>query len=291
MDNFKAGDDAEPAVSVIIPSYNSGRTIRYCLDSVVNQETDLKYEVILVDSSTDDTRQIIEAYGTQVRLLASPAQLDPGPARNLGIEHARAEIIAFTDTDCVPDTDWIESIYRAHQRHDAVGGRILNGTPANLVGTALYLVEFSEYAAFKDRQLKNVPTANMSYKKKVFAQYGCFPVIAWGEEYVLNTKIEAGIFLSKKIVVKHMNRTDFAEAIRHSFKGGYGCALSRKEANHVRFLFKYRFLIPLLVFFRCGKIGLKAIQSGNFLKFLLASPIIVIDLTAWTAGFFRGTGE
>ncbi|HYP26430.1 MAG TPA: glycosyltransferase, partial [Blastocatellia bacterium] len=48
-----------PLVSVIVPSYNSARTIRACLDAILGQETGSSYEVIVVDSSTDETAEIV----------------------------------------------------------------------------------------------------------------------------------------------------------------------------------------------------------------------------------------
>ncbi|MEQ1803546.1 MAG: glycosyltransferase family A protein, partial [Gammaproteobacteria bacterium] len=141
-----------PDVSVVIPSWNSARTIGGCLDALLAQVTTLEYEVLVVDSGTDDTAEVVRRYAPRVQLIRSPARLFPGPARNLGLRQARAPLVAFTDTDCLPDPGWLDALHRASAGLTAVGGRILNGTPDSLCGTALYLTEFVEFAGVTPRR-------------------------------------------------------------------------------------------------------------------------------------------
>jgi glycosyltransferase involved in cell wall biosynthesis len=277
-----------PTISVIVPSYNSASTIRNCLESIIGQHTKLSYEVIVVDSSTDTTPEIVGEFDPHVTLVHSRVRLFPGPARNLGIDHARAGIIAFTDSDCVVDAHWIDNIHRAHQSHDAVGGRILNGTPRSAIGTALYLTEFAEFGSRKPRLVPSVPTCNMSYKTRVFEEYGSFPDVFWGEEYILNTRIVEKISFAPEIVVTHMNRTAFGETVRHSYKVGNGCALSRVATNRQEYLFRFKFLIPFVWLYRLAKIGVKAVQAGNAPGLIVSLPFLMVDLLAWNAGFLRG---
>jgi len=89
--------------SVIVPSYNSMRTIRRCLHSILAQETSFPFEVICVDSSKDETPDIISREFPQVRLIHIERQTYPGSARNLGIRQAQGSIIACTDSDCIVD--------------------------------------------------------------------------------------------------------------------------------------------------------------------------------------------
>jgi len=280
-----------PVISVIVPSYNSAGTIRRCLDSIVAQNTALTFEIIVVDSSTDNTPDVVDEYSSSVILVQSQSRLYPGPARNLGIKKARAQLIAFTDADCVVDTDWIDNIHRAHQTHDAVGGRILNGTPHNPFGTALYFIEFSEFDSNQDRIVSSVPTCNMSYKKQVFEKYGLFPDVFWGEEYIFNTSISEKIFFSGNVVVTHMNRKEFSGTVRHAYKVGNGCALSRILTNQLGFLFRYKLLIPSLWSYRFLKIAKNSIQAGSLLSFVVTMPFIVIDLIAWNLGFLKGASQ
>ncbi|MGA3126204.1 MAG: glycosyltransferase family 2 protein [Candidatus Korobacteraceae bacterium] len=87
------------SVSVIVPLYNKRAYITRALDSIAAQ-TFRDLEVIVVDDgSTDDSRQIAEAYpDNRFRVISQPNQ-GPGAARNTGIACAEGEIIAFLDAD------------------------------------------------------------------------------------------------------------------------------------------------------------------------------------------------
>src|SRR5688572_4976589 len=104
-------------LSVIIPSYNSRRTIERCLASVRAQRTSAPFEVIVVDSSSDGTAEIIRRVAPEVSLYCLDGRRYPGDARNLGLKHSRGEIIGFTDTDCVLPPDWVDSVLEAHDRN------------------------------------------------------------------------------------------------------------------------------------------------------------------------------
>jgi len=92
-----------PAVSVIIPTYNRGSFIGCAIESV-RQQTWKDYELIVVDDgSTDDTPTILRALEkTEARLhIVDNARGKHGPAgaRNAGLAVARGEWIAFLDSD------------------------------------------------------------------------------------------------------------------------------------------------------------------------------------------------
>jgi hypothetical protein len=89
-----------PYFSVIIPTFNREGLIGQTLRSVFSQEY-LDYEVIVVDDgSTDRTVDVVKSLGQPLRLLVQDNS-GPGAARNLGVEHARGDYIAFLDSDDV----------------------------------------------------------------------------------------------------------------------------------------------------------------------------------------------
>jgi glycosyltransferase involved in cell wall biosynthesis len=90
--------NANPLVSVVVPTYNRVRQLPGAIDSILGQ-TYRNLEVIIVDDgSTDDTQQMLRGYGERIRVIT---QQNAGPAiaRNRGIAVARGEIIAFLDSD------------------------------------------------------------------------------------------------------------------------------------------------------------------------------------------------
>jgi hypothetical protein len=88
-----------PLFSVIIPAFNRTHVIGNAVDSVLAQ-SDKDYEIIVVDdSSTDETRDLlIAAYGEKVTVLEQ-ANAGPSQARNNGAGYARGRYLAFLDSD------------------------------------------------------------------------------------------------------------------------------------------------------------------------------------------------
>lgn len=96
-----------PKVSIIIPVYNAEDYLAEAIESVLNQ-TCRDFELLLVDDrSTDNSLKICEEYRAKddrITVLENYAEKHgPGPARNIGLEHAVGEFIYFMDAD-----DWIE---------------------------------------------------------------------------------------------------------------------------------------------------------------------------------------
>ncbi len=90
--------DVKPLISVIIPTFNRGWTLRESIDSVLAQEFK-DYELIVVDDgSTDNTQQILESYGKRMVMLRQ-SNKGVSAARNTGINKARGKYIAFLDSD------------------------------------------------------------------------------------------------------------------------------------------------------------------------------------------------
>ena len=86
------------SVSVVIPAYNRAHRLPDAIASVLRQgQADLEI-VVVDDGSTDNTREVAEAYGTIVKYVYQ-ANAGAGAARNTGIRHATKEFIAFLDSD------------------------------------------------------------------------------------------------------------------------------------------------------------------------------------------------
>ncbi|MBU1500062.1 glycosyltransferase family 2 protein, partial [Patescibacteria group bacterium] len=117
-----------PDISVIIPSYNSGRTIEPCLQSLIKQS--LKPEIIVVDDgSKDNTKTIVQSF-SQVKLLTQTHQ-GPGAARNLGVKKAKGEILVFVDADMEFDQDFLQDLTKPIVTDKAKGSWSGNEQVAN----------------------------------------------------------------------------------------------------------------------------------------------------------------
>jgi len=116
-------------VSILITSKDGEKTIESCLSSVMANSC--LNEVIVVDDSSDRTREIVSKY--PVRLIHAPNR-NTAEKNNIGLEYASGDIIAFTDQDCKVPVDWIEKgcKYFEDEKVGAVGGPNLTRVEAPL---------------------------------------------------------------------------------------------------------------------------------------------------------------
>ena len=110
-----------PAISVIIPFYNSSEYIRHTLNSVLSQ-TLSDIEIICVDDgSTDRSAEIILGLRAEDNRIVYIKQENAGAgiARNNGIRHARGKYLAFMDSDDeYPSVDALEKLYLKAEEND-----------------------------------------------------------------------------------------------------------------------------------------------------------------------------
>jgi glucosyl-dolichyl phosphate glucuronosyltransferase len=126
---------SQPRLSVVVCTYNRYDVLPNAVDSLLRQRQQLEVgsiEVIVVDNSPD--QENAARFGTRfahkpgIRYLLEPT---PGlsHARNVGVAHARAGVVAFVDDDAVAAPDWAAHILHAFEafegRAGVVGGRVL----------------------------------------------------------------------------------------------------------------------------------------------------------------------
>lgn len=89
-----------PLVSVVIPTYNRAALLPRAITSVLNQTFPDLECIVVDDGSTDQTTQVVAGFqDPRLRLLRLPINGGGGHARNVGIQAARGELIAFLDSD------------------------------------------------------------------------------------------------------------------------------------------------------------------------------------------------
>lgn len=110
----------EAKVSIIIPVYNVQNYLRQCLDTVVGQSYK-NIEIILVnDGSTDLSGKICEEYSIKDKRIHVIDQKNQGAAnaKNVGLDYATGDYIAFADSDDFVELDWIEEmVYTMEQKN------------------------------------------------------------------------------------------------------------------------------------------------------------------------------
>ncbi|MBU3073199.1 glycosyltransferase family 2 protein [Clostridium estertheticum] len=121
MDSRAIIIDKEPDISVIIPSYNSEKTIEYALSSLEKQTYD-NFEVILInDGSEDNSDKIIKGYlrnsGIKCNYIIQENS-GVSVARNVGLTNAKGKYIMFLDADDVYHKDFIKILSDSLKQND-----------------------------------------------------------------------------------------------------------------------------------------------------------------------------
>jgi glycosyltransferase involved in cell wall biosynthesis len=158
-------DEPMPSVSVIVCSYNGASTIESCLRSLGRLRYRGELEVVFVDDGSTDETQSILARFPWVRTI-SQSNRGLSYARNVGLAAARGEIVAFTDSDCEADEDWVYYLAVSLRRtgYAGAGGPNLIPDEGSWVADAVGLSPGGPtHVMIDDRTAEHVPGCNMAF--------------------------------------------------------------------------------------------------------------------------------
>ncbi len=208
-----------PFVSVIVPTYRCWDDTFKCLSALENQTYQKdRFEIIIVNNDPNDAPYL--SLGEAI--LVEEAAVGSYAARNKGLSVARGNIIAFTDSDCVPHADWLS---------EAVNLIKLTNTP-RIAGRVVFSFGHKKLSAVEAyqkalsfNQEKNAAkgrsvTANMVCQRAVFERVGSFDekLFSGGDWEWSRRASEAGfgIAFGSCVVVYHPARTSWHELLKKS---------------------------------------------------------------------------
>ena len=225
-----------PRVSVVVCAYNAERTIDQCLASLEVLSYP-NYEVIVVnDGSRDRTREIAESYD-YCRIINQPNR-GLSVARNVGAEAATGEIVAYTDSDCVADPDWLTYLVAKMEasKLTACGGPNFPPPEDNLVPAAVAVAPGGPtHVLISDEIAEHIAGCNMAFRREVLMQLGGFDPVyrAAGDDVDICWRFQdAGytIGFSPAAVVWHFRRNTVAAYCTQ--QRGYGKAEALVYSKH-----------------------------------------------------------
>ena len=157
-----------PTAAVIVLARNEGRRILRCLEALLGQSRPPEQVIVIDHGSNDDTGERVRAVkDARLQLLRADPRSGIAAARNLGVAAATADVLFFTDADCVPHRSWLAQGLAA----------LAEPGPAGVEGVTFY--EADTPVTFRDSNTHQFRpgeymTCNVAYRRQALAAAGGF---------------------------------------------------------------------------------------------------------------------
>jgi glycosyltransferase involved in cell wall biosynthesis len=163
-------------VSVIVPHYNDLDGLRLCHERLLRQTWPRDcFEIVVADNNSRCGIEAVQAAAPQASTIHANIQ-GAGPARNAGVAASHGDVLAFLDSDCVPEPEWIAEGVAALARFDFVGGEVVVFARNAQHPTPVEAFEMVFNFNFR-RYIEDVGftgTGNMFVPRRVFERVGGF---------------------------------------------------------------------------------------------------------------------
>ena len=215
-----------PSVSVVVCAYNAAATIDECL-TAIEQLRYQEFEVIVVnDGSTDATGSIADQH--QCVCVIHTANAGLGAARNVGLERAAGEIVAYTDADVRVDPDWLTYLVQRFADPDVVAAGGPNVVPADDAWVAQCVARAPgapTHVLLEDRLAEHIPGCNCAFRRDALLAVGGFDsrFVRAGDDVDVCWRLQARgwkIGFAPAALVWHHHRPSVRTYVRQQI--GYG---------------------------------------------------------------------
>lgn len=260
-------------ISVIVVTYNRRLLLERCINTLLSQNYDGEYEIIVIDDcSKDGTSDFVkERYRKRVTLVKNQQEEGLRVNKNKGIKIAKGDIIAFTDDDCMVAKDWLKEIEGSLVSYDFVGGVVLPSPdtkfPCWWKRSLDWMVGVSSNPSLKFLPLGS----NLAFKKGVIERIGGFDTsvrhikgrLLFGEDKdIIKRALGAGfkMTINCNMVVYHYvpgERLTLSYLLKRSYREGWSWAITEPS---LKIIFQrimafvvnpFRFLISLDINYLC----------------------------------------
>lgn len=241
-------------ISVIIPVFQDWGRLALCLDALERQSLPARdFEIIVADNEPDGEAPAALRLPANARVVREPR---PGSyaARNRAVAVAEGRFLAFTDSDCVPEPDWLENALAILEVHP--DWRVTGPVPIfRAPGTNRFVYLYEYHTAFRQKLavgLGKCATANLAVARSIFDAVGPFnESLASGGDTEWGERAHARgvpIHYDERVAVAHPARRSLAEVIRKKRRLA-GSIAQRKSYPTWRY-FLYRLLPPFRNYYR-----------------------------------------
>lgn len=217
--------------AVVVPTYNRPESLKLCLISLMHLDPAPDAIIVVDDGSKWPAAPICAEFGDRVTCIRQ-TNAGPAAARNAGVRRTQADVVALTDDDCTPRTDWFGILLQAQ---DGVVGRMVGGRVENALTNNVYAAASQSlcdylYAAggSAGENAGFFTTNNLAFDRAFFDKIGGFDegfprAAAEDRDLGLRWRAAGGELLyAPQAVIDHAHHMDFRGFWRQQSNYGRG---------------------------------------------------------------------
>ncbi len=280
-------------LSIVVAVTEGGTVLGACLAALEAQISGIAAEVLVIDGTKSGTAASWAPDCGCMRTLQLPAQPEVPVLWQAGIDASRGGIIALLVDSCIPRREWVRQILRTHQADCAVIGGAIDLAPRlGTVDSAIYFCRYSRYMPpFAATFLDDLPGNNCSYKRAALMGVQDEWADGFWETFVHRKMCARGdrLLCVPEILVHCVGSASGLSFLRVRFNHGRRFAARRAKDMSRKQRTLRALVFPLIPFVMLMRIAARVWEKRRYrARFLACVPLLLIFLTAWSAGEFLG---
>lgn len=287
-------------VSIVVRTKNNEQTLGECLSKIMNQKIDFSFEIIIIDSgSQDSTLDIANQFNVRILRIDS-TDYDFADVLNLGVKSSRGEYIIFLSADAIPaHTRWAYYITKAFKDEKVAGvyGKQIPNMDANPITEATYRIVYHDEYKEKCKTSKSITdfffsNANSAVRKETWSLHDfCYAPLAYyceDQEWSLWT-ISKGlkIVYEPRAEVYHSHNFSLGQVLRRSYDTGLAMRGLKEKYNEFQLLGLMLWGSPVFSETIRKLAGSERLNNGTYEKLRWLAHSFTYSLFR-TTGFFMG---
>jgi poly-beta-1,6 N-acetyl-D-glucosamine synthase len=273
-----------PSVSVVIPAWNRGESLRTCLEHVTRMNYPGKWDITVVnDGSTDETRDILNEFKGKIKVIHNSTNMGKANSLNKGIASTKGEFIAAIDGDSFPNADTLKKMIPHFYRDEKIGAVT---TIVRVHNRHKWLARIQEVEYFLEFGLKNsalhtldslyvTPGPFSMYRRAAFEKAGGYDPHNITEDMEITFHLHQ---LGYRIVLEPHAQvfTDVPSTLKALFRqrqrwarGGWQTIFKYRKELFSKKKFFFRVFFPLRVVLDTGAIFFLMLAARMFSEYAL----------------------
>ncbi len=282
------------ALTVVVVPFGGPDVLRNCLDALASQiNASGAIEVVVPWPYTFGSVSNFAAGFPSVRFIEPTAVASHAGLRALGCDAASGEILALTEAQCIPDSDWCSAIISAHSGKLAtIGGVVEKKVGKSAAEWAVYLADYGRYMnPMTEGPANSLSDVNVSYRTSALHAVRATWAVEFHEHIVHSALRDQGepLWQSPRLIVRHHRPVRLADLMHERFQHARAYAGTRVATAG----FATRFalaaasaVLPLLLILRVALVVAR--KRRHAARFLVALPSLTVLAIAWSCGELAG---